>query len=259
MTKISIIMTTYNWSKYISQAIDSVFNQSYREFELIIVNDWSTDNVEDIILKYKEKHYNVVYVKNKKNLWAAWSRNEGIRKSSWSYIAILDDDDIRCDKNKLKKQLDFMERNKNYWLCWTNTIKINKDWKSLLKSVFRETDDNIKKHILQSNQFAHSSVIIRKGILDKIGYYDSWWNPAEDYELFLRIWKISKFYNLQDFMLKYRWLETSISRKRWFKQEILTLKAILKYRKNYPNFLKSIILRSWYALLKAIKRILWKK
>ena len=247
---ISIILSTYNGSKYISESIESVLNQSYSNFEFIIINDASTDNIEDIILDYQKKDNRIIYIKNKKNLNVSKSRNKWIKIAKWKYITNIDDDDIWM-KDKLEKQVDFMENNTDYWLCWTSTIIIDSKWKEIEKIKMRKINDKIKNNLLKSNQFTHSSIIIRKSILNRIWwFYNEKYNNWEDYELWLRIWTISKLYNLQEYLVKYRWLETSISRKKWFNQELLAFKIMLKNRNNYCFFYKALFLRIWYIILK---------
>jgi len=240
---VSIILSTYNGSKYITDSIKSVLNQTYKNFEFIIINDFSNDSVEDIILNFQKKDNRIIYIKNKKNLKLTKSLNKWLKVAKWKYIARIDDDDIWFPE-KLEKQVNFIEKNKDYWLCWTSTIIINNYWKEIQKVKMRENNEEIKNNILKSNQFTHSSIIIRKSILDKVWwFYNEKYNWAEDYELWLRIWKISKFYNIPDFLVKYRWLDSSISRKKWFKQEILSFKIMLLYKKYYFNFYKAFILR----------------
>ncbi len=240
---VSIILSTYNGSKYITDSIRSVLNQTYKNFEFIIINDFSNDNVENIILNFQKKDNRIIYIKNKKNLKLTKSLNKWLKVAKWKYIVRIDDDDIWF-KNKLEKQVNFMENNKDCWLCWTSTIIINNHWEEIQKVKMRETNEEIKNNILRSNQFTHSSIIIRNSILEKVWrFYNEKYNWAEDYELWLRIWTISKLYNITDFLVKYRWLNSSISRKNWFKQEILSFKIMLLYKKYYNNFYKAFILK----------------
>jgi len=239
---VSIILSTYNGSYFITESIDSVINQSYSNFEFIIINDFSKDNVEEIILNYQKKDKRIIYIKNNINLNLTKSLNKWLQISKWKYIARIDDD-IWLNE-KLEKQVNFMENNLDYWLCWTNVITINKNWEETEQIKMRQTDNNIRNHLLQSNQFAHSSIIMRKNILNKVWwFYNESYNNWEDYELWLRIWKISKLHNLSEYLVKYRWLNTSISRKKWLKQEIMAFKIMIKNKNYYPNFLGSLFLR----------------
>ncbi len=104
ISSISIILSTYNGSRYIRESIESVLSQSYKNFEFIIINDCSSDRTEEIILQYQKKDKRIIYIKNETNLKLTESLNKWIRASKWEYIARIDDDDIWL-KNKLEKQV----------------------------------------------------------------------------------------------------------------------------------------------------------
>lgn len=239
---VSIIMCTYNGEKFISECIESVLIQSYPYFEFIIVNDASIDSTESIILKYQQNDKRVIYVKNSDNLKIPSSANIGINKSQWKYIARIDDDDVWI-KNKLEKQVHFLETHGEHWAVWSSIINIDKNWIEQGKTNTRETDTEIRKNILKSNQFAQSSMLLRKSILEDVGLYNESYDIAEDYDLWLRIWRVSKFYNISEYLIKYRWLETSMSRKKWVLMERKAFQLMWNNRKFYPKFYISCILR----------------
>ena len=257
---VSIVLPTYNWKEeWLSKSIESVLSQSYTNFELIIINDASIVDIDDMILKYSSKDNRIKYFKNDINLKFTKTINRWIWLSNWKYIARIDDDDIWCDNDKLKKQVEFMESNPEYWLCGTCVILINELWKETWRINTIENDEDIRSKILRYNQFAHASVIIRKDVLDKVWGYKPEFNTAEDYELWLRIWRISKLHNIQDFSMKYRINTQWISRKNDKRQKMLWLKALWINKSYYPNFLKFFTLRLWYILLPSfISRIVLK-
>ena len=245
MILVSIICPTYNWKKeWLSEAIDSVISQSYEDWELIIINDASTNDIESTILEYAKKDKRIIYIKNEENLKLTNTLNKGLELAKWKYIARIDDDDIWVDPDKLQKQVDFMEQNPDYGLCGTSVITIDQEGNEIAKQKSRTTDLEIRKAILQSNQLAHSSIIIRKEVLDQVGVYDPGFNMAEDYELWCRIGRVSKFYNLPDYCLKYRINLNSVSNKNRRRQLRLAFKAFWINRKYYPNFWKALIFRS---------------
>lgn len=248
---VSIILPTYNWkSERLSESIDSVLNQTFKDFELLIINDCSTNDIEKTILKYKKQDSRIVYLKNEKNLQLTKTLNKWIEHAKWKYIARIDDDDIRVSKDKLEKQVKFMEENPDYWLCWAwDVITIDEDWKIINKVKMRLSDSEIRNHILQSNQFTHSSIIMRKAVLDKVWLYNPQYNKAEDYELWSRIGINNKFANLENVKIKYRINSKWVCANNYNYQKRLTLKICFKYWKHYPNFLKSLVLRSWDFLL----------
>ena len=113
---VSIIMPSYNTAKYITNSIESVLNQTYKNWELIIIDDCSTDNTDEIIKNYNSED-RIKYIKNEKNSGAAVSRNRGLREAKGKWIAFLDSDDLWCP-TKLEKQILFMKEN-NYYFSYT--------------------------------------------------------------------------------------------------------------------------------------------
>lgn len=106
---VSIIMPSYNTAKYISAAIESILNQTYENWELIIVDDCSTDNTDEILTEYAKKDSRIRYYKNEKNSGAAVARNRALRQAKGKWVAFLDSDDL-WEKDKLEKQICFMKK-----------------------------------------------------------------------------------------------------------------------------------------------------
>ncbi len=251
---ISIILPTYNGSKYISKAIDSVLTQNFTDFELIIINDASTDDkVEKIILDYTSKDDRIIYIKNEENLKLTKTLNKWIWFSKWKYIARIDDDDIWIDNKKLEKQFNFLENNIEYWLVWTKAICIDENNNNIWKINVFVNNLTIKSTILLTNQFVHSSIFIRKSCLDELGLYNNDWNYVEDYELWLRIWTKYKLKNLNVYSVEYRILKSSITRQKNNEQNSMILKLIKKYHKKYNFYFLWLILRKIIMKIRSIK------
>lgn len=255
---VSIVLPTYNGEKYIKESIESVLNQSYKNFELIIVNDASKRNeVENVILKYQKKDNRIIYIKNKENLKLTRTLNNWIKISKGKYIARIDDDDIWSDDKKLEKQVEFLEKNNDYSIIWTKAICIDENWNEIGKIWNSNSDKEIRNKILITNQFVHSSVLIRKEALDKYWVYNDKWNYIEDYELWLRIGRYSKLENLSDFSIKYRILKNSITRQKNIEQNLMILKVIKLYKNHYKNFLFAYILRVYLLSFRYLKKKLF--
>jgi hypothetical protein len=215
--------------------------------------------VESIILDYQKKDDRIIYKKNKKNLWLTQSLNKAIKLTKWVYIARIDDDDIWIE-DKLEKQINFLDKNNDYWLIWTNAITIDKNQKINWKIIVKSNNKDIKNNLLISNQFIHSSILIRKNIFEKIWWlYNEKYNWAEDYELWLRVWIICKLHNLNEYLVKYRILDSSISNKNHLNQKILWLKISFKYCKYYNNCFISLIVNFIKLLIpqKLYKKIIY--
>lgn len=181
MPKVSIIMAVYNGKRYIGEAIESILNQTFRDFEFIIINDASTDNTEAVIRAYMEKDPMIKLINNEVNSERSFSRNRGIKIAQGEYISIIDADDI-CYPKKLEKQVAFLEKNKAIGFVGTSFCVI--DEHSRVISFHECSGSHIKEaiHLL----FAFPSILARKECLDNMEGYRSVFEPAEDYDLWLR-------------------------------------------------------------------------
>jgi glycosyltransferase involved in cell wall biosynthesis len=248
MATVSVIMASYNWANTIVKAIQSVLSQSYKDFEFIIVDDGSTDNTGSTLKNWEDIDNRIIIIKNNKNLGLTASLNKWIGHSTWEYIARIDDDDSWETPFKLEKQVNFMEINEEYWLVWTNINLVDENWNIYREVKMRETDNEIRKSIMLSNQFAHPSVLIRKSTLDLVWLYDESFKVAQDGELWLRIWKVSKFYNLQFIWLNYTEPLVTSSQK-YIKQRLAALRLVWMYAFNYPNTILGFFSRVLGVLL----------
>lgn len=208
--EISVIMPCYNSKKYLAKSIGSILDQTYRNFEFIIIDDCSTDGSDLIIKEFQKKDNRIVYLKNEKNLGVALSLNAGIKISSGKYIARMDADDISLD-SRLEKQYEFMESKQDCIVCGTNINLIDQNDSIIGSRYYYESDEKIKRKILNMSPFAHPTVIIRKEVLitNEI-YYSDKYPRAEDYYLWLRLVPYGSFNNLNQKMFNYRISESSI-------------------------------------------------
>lgn len=199
MTKpiISVVMPVYNGEKYLREAIDSILNQTYNNFEFIILNDGSTDKTEEIILSYDDTR--IVYVKNEENLQIVKTLNKGVSLAKGKYIARMDADDI-SQPDRFKKQIQFMEHNPDVGVCGT-WVKTFGD--TVTNWAYPTESSELYVSLLFYTPIAHPSVIIRKVIFNKFMYEQSY-NKAEDYKLWVDISKKYKIVNIPFFLLRYR-------------------------------------------------------
>lgn len=242
MPKISIILPVYNSNKErLSQSIESVLLQSFKNFELIIINDASTNDIEKTIIEYQHKDKRILYIKNEHNLKLTKTLNKGLEVAQWEYIARIDDDDIWIDDYKLQKQFNFLHSHPEYGLCGTNIILEEMITKEQTKNYMQENDQQIRNRMLLSTQFSHSSIMIKKEAIDKYWSYNPDYNLMEDHELRLRLGKYYKLHNIQDFTTLYRVNPQWVSLQNRRKQQQLALKLCWKYRKEYPSFIKWLV------------------
>lgn len=204
---VSIITPTYNSEKFLDDSIKSVLGQSYTNWEMIIIDDFSEDNTQDVVKKYSDNDFRIKYFRLSKNCGAAVSRNEAIKRATGDFIAFLDSDDI-WQKDKLKKQIEFMKNN-NYAFTCTAYSQIDVDGNDLNKlfSVKKKANYN---DILLSNPVGNSTVIYNKKYIGKIVIPDI--RKRNDDALWLKILKVEKYiYGLPEVLVKYRVRRDSIS------------------------------------------------
>ncbi|GAB6007522.1 glycosyltransferase family 2 protein [Dysgonomonas reticulitermitis] len=207
MTKVSILMPVYNAEQYLAQAIDSILNQTFKDWELIIINDGSTDSSETIISRYKDNR--IYYYKNPENLKLIKTLNKGIDYCHGKYIARMDADDFSFPE-RLEYQVEFLDNNHDYVMCGTNAIVIDGNFNKTGKIRNLPDDNLLQVNLLFSPPFIHPSVMIRREVLQK-NRYDEDYKHVEDYELWCRVARQGKVANLQKDLLAYRWHDTNVS------------------------------------------------
>ena len=194
---VSILMSVYNGEKFIKEAIESVLAQTYPYWELIIVDDDSTDQTSDIIHSYDDER--IRYHKIVKSSDLATVRNESINLAKGEYSAILDSDDVAFP-HKLERQVDFMKKNPQYGICGSWATCLGKEWNF---KMFTE-HDVIKCSTIFQSPFIHSTVFIRTDLLKEMRYHYGF-AFAEDYDLWVRLSdKGIKMYNIPEYLLAYR-------------------------------------------------------
>lgn len=231
---VSIILPTYNGSKTILNAISSVQSQSYNDWELIVVDDGSTDDIESCI----PTDARIRYFKNEKNVGIQKSLNRGIVEAKGRYIARIDDDDIWSDTNKLQKQIAFLETNKKYVLVGTGVIIVDEGGNELQRYLLPQTDEAIRSKMLRKNCFIHSSVLFRN--LGLTYSEDESVRHAEDYELWLRLGKTGKLANLSTYGVTFTAQATSLTARNRVVQARRVLHLAWKNRVQYPDALIGI-------------------
>lgn len=182
MPQVSVIIPTFNRAQFISRATHSVIKQTFRDFELIIIDDGSTDNTKEIIElnKYRLR----CYFQENKGVSAA--RNLGIQKAAGEYIAFLDSDDA-WRKQKLALQMAFFDENPEFKICHTNETWYRNGEHLNQKKKHQKFSGWILEQLLPLCIVSPSSVVVHRGIFDKVGLFDEALPVCEDYDLWLRI------------------------------------------------------------------------
>lgn len=203
---VSVIVPVYNAEVFLKDTIESAINQSYKNLEIILVDDMSTDDSRKVIKYYEEKYENVKSIFLEKNSGVAKARNIGIKNSKGRYIAFLDSDDV-WDKDKIKKQVEFMKVN-NYYFTFTGYRFIDENGEKL-KTVVEAVDNVDYKKLLRHNVIACLTVVIDRYKISDIFMPDI---RHEDYVTWLSILKKdNKAYGLKEELAYYRVRGNSLS------------------------------------------------
>jgi GT2 family glycosyltransferase len=209
---VSVLLPVYNAEDYLAQAIDSILGQTFTDFELIIINDGSSDGSKAIVDSYRDPRIIII---DQDNAGLPISLNRAIAKAKGRYLARQDADDV-SEPTRLAEQVAYLETHADCALLgtWATILQGSK----LTDRELKHPTDNgeIQIKLMFYNCFVHSSVMIRKSTLDQCGLYpeDPKKFPPEDYDLWLRIAQVAKVANLPKALLSYRELPSSISRQK---------------------------------------------
>jgi glycosyltransferase involved in cell wall biosynthesis len=209
LPKISIILPVYNAGLYVRDSIKSVLNQTFFDFELIIINDGSTDCSEEVILEFTDKR--IKYLKNEVNIKLIETLNIGLSIAKGKYVCRLDADDLMAP-TRLEKQFFFLESNPNYILVgsFVKIIKENQITNEIIG--YKKNNEDLKFEMCFYNPIIHPSVMFRsiKQIKNQI-YFDPKFIHAEDYEFWTRLVQHGFFHNLEEPLTYYRIHKDQIS------------------------------------------------
>jgi glycosyltransferase involved in cell wall biosynthesis len=199
---VTVLMPVYNGELYLKEAIESILAQTYKNFEFIIVNDGSTDKSQKIIQSFTDKRIRPITLK--KNQGLSNALNTGLDTAAGKYIARMDCDDL-SGPERLEKQVKFLEANPDYGIVGTLFALMSKTRKfGPIGGVKLTEDEDLKFGLLFGNVYVHGEVMVRAALLNKHNLrYDPAYNPCEDYELWCRLSKFTKFKTLPDVLYYY--------------------------------------------------------
>ena len=206
-SRISVVMPAYNSEKYIGEAIESIINQTFADWELFVLND-SPDNkeLENIVKEYAKKDKRVKYIKNPKNIGIPKSRNKLLSLCQGEFIACMDSDDISLP-TRFEKQIKYMDEHPEcgvlgtWFQCFGNS-----------DAQVRHPEHIKILNILHDQHVGNPTVLIRKSVMDKYDFtYNETYDCAQDFELWSRMIFVTEIHNLPEILLKYRWHGNNIS------------------------------------------------
>jgi len=183
MAVVSVVIPTYNRPEFTQKAVKSVLDQTFKDFELIVIDDGSTDNTKEVIRKFDDKRIKYYFQFNR---GPGPARNFGIQKSTAPYIAFLDSDDVWAPE-KLEIQLKEMEKHSEYLLSHTEEIWYKGERLIKPLKIHRKKAGDIFKWSLRLCSISMSTVVIKKELIDRVGLFDKDLEVCEDYDYWLRV------------------------------------------------------------------------
>jgi glycosyltransferase involved in cell wall biosynthesis len=228
---VSVIIPTYNSSKYIKETLESILDQTYSNLEIVITDDASKDDTLDIVRGYEDSRIKILT--NKKNLGISGNMNKGILSSKGKYIAIMDADDWSYPY-RIEKQVKMMEENPNVVLCSGYMDMCDENLKFKHTRTYPTTNEEIRKVLLRYDPIAHPASMWRKETLLKTNLYPLYVNnTCHDYSLIFEISQYGEFQNIPESLIKYRIRKDSVTGKKVRQTQLFStyfqIKAIVEY------------------------------
>jgi glycosyltransferase involved in cell wall biosynthesis len=206
-------MSVYNAEKYLKEAVESILNQTYKNFEFIIINDCSLDNSWNILKGYEKDHKNIRLINNVENLGLTKNLNKALLLSKGQYIARMDADDI-SELNRFERQREFLENNEDVAILGTFSKDINEFGEVIRTRTVPITHIDIIRMLPKFSPISHPTVMFRKKKLEKLGYYNTKYRTSQDLDMWLRAAGAGlKFYNIPEYLFKYRMDNDYVGRK----------------------------------------------
>lgn len=253
---VSIILCTYNRAHTLKATIDSILVQTYTDFELILVDDGSTDRTQELLAEYSDERIRS-YVLEENSFYCA-AANFGLTKVRGDYIAFATSDDV-WNLRKLERQLDYMEKRKDCGACFTfvhlidengdNADEKYKDMLNVFRKVYYSRRDWIQRFIFEGNCLCHPTAVVRKEVLDKVGGYHVFYSLLADMELWLRIVRYYPIHVIEEDLLGYRMFEDQTKQVSGAteKKRTKSLNEHMIIRNNFINDLSEQELEDFFA------------
>lgn len=242
---VSVVVPCYNHEKYVKETIESIVNQTYKNIELIVIDDGSKDNSVSLIQELADK-YGFTFI-HRPNKGLSATLNEGIKLSKGKYFCACASDDMYM-LDKIEKQVEFMESNPEYGMCYGKIIEFDETGYKKEREIKNAKSGWIFDWLLIGCFIPAPATLLKKSIFEDIDYFDeSLW--IEDWDMWLRISSKFQIGFINEFLAYYRRHETNIS-KQSFKMYKSELKILSKYKKhsNYTNIMKDRKIY-WFLLL----------
>jgi len=200
--KVTVVMAVYNAARFLRQSVESVFAQTFADFELVVIDDASADNSLAILESFQDPR--ILIIRHAKNLGVSISRNDALERANGEFIAIMDADDV-CSPLRLERQVRFLEQNPKVGLVGCGVYdNIDSEGAILHTSIEPQSNFDIQRTLMHDWCLLHSSVMFRRTYAKRVGGYRSCYEPIEDHDFVLRVAEHCEIHNLAENLVSYR-------------------------------------------------------
>ncbi len=199
--EVTVLMAVHNDGRYIKKAVQSIMDQTFEDFEFLIIDDGSSDDSIEILKGFNDPRIRLI--SNEKNMGFTRTLNRGLSLARGRYIARMDADDLSLP-TRLQEQVAFVKKNPSYGLVGTSYRYIDEQGRQIIEKKLARTNREIKKALLKTNQFAHASVMFTAQAIETVGPYRDFFTYSQDYDLFLRISEKFHVYNIPAILMEWR-------------------------------------------------------
>lgn len=246
--KVSILMATWCRPKIIGEAIQSVLDQSFQDWELIVADDGSPDETPRVMAAWQARDNRIKYLRLAHQGRIAVVSNAGLKEARGEYVAILDDDDVWSDPHKLSKQVRFLDAHADHIACGGGMIAIDEAGRELGRFLKPEDDTAIRRVALAANPLINSTTIFRRLVIGHSALYDESLPQFADWGFWLELGRHGKLHNFQEYFVRYRMWDKSSSFTKQKENARAALVIVRRYKNYYPGFWKAWALASAYRI-----------
>ena len=233
---VSVILPTLNDAEYVAKAIESVISQTYTDFEIIVVDDGSTDGTIEYLNDHPDDRIELIVRQEESGITSAINR--GIRESQGKFIARHDADDW-SDDERLEKQVAYLDRNSEVVLVGTGAYLVDEG--GIIQSQRRVLESPSLDDLINHNEFVHGSVMMRKAVLESVGGYDEWFHTTEDYDLWLRLAEEYEVRNIDEPLYYFRQHDESLYGSNLEELKLYHLLAVRRVTSGIDDEIRSLI------------------
>lgn len=250
--KVSVVMSVYKGKPYLRECLESILNQTFTDFEFIIIDDGSTDSTWEILTEYDKRDHRVRIFKNVENIGLTKSLNKGLALAQGEYIARQDADDISLQE-RFKLQTRFLDHHLEVGAIGSVAEVIDEQGMSLGQSKVPIEHESLQACLLVNNCLYHSSMMARRSLVQALGGYREELRYAQDYDLWLRLSQLARIENLQDILVRVRHSAKNITTTKREEQLLcafkISIQAVQESLKG-QSLAKDAYQRFWWAILR---------